>query len=296
MSGISFFMPAYNCEKTVEESIESIFKENFHPEIDELVIVNDCSTDGTLAVLNKVKLKYPQLLIINNPRNKGGAATRNIAVENTKNELLFCLDSDNVLESNSIPPLKNKLLSEEADIAAFQEIHYFVDSIKKITHKWSFDPVIWDASYLLSHTQNPPSSGNYLFTKASWLKANGYPEFAGALDTWGFGVRQLFSDSKLVICTNSYYFHRYGYDSYWVRDSKNGKISLTALQILIPFFAYIDETSINYMMSKDFRYTWHSNIDKTPIKVLKEKKTIFSAKKINLLSTLKQKLIHIFSS
>ena len=272
MSGISFFMPAYNCEATVEESIHSIFGTNFDFAIDELIVVNDCSTDGTLPLLNKIKEKFPQLVILNNPRNKGGASTRNIAIENTKNELLFCLDSDNVLAENSINKLKQTLLDKRADIAAFEEIRFFQTTTDKITHVWKFDNVEWNIGFMLSHSHNPPSSGNYLFTKTSWLKAGGYPEFAKALDTWGFGIRQLFSNAIMVICENSFYFHRYGHDSYWMRENNKGKTSLTALQVLIPYFDFIEDESINYMMSESNRYNWFENIDKIPIRITKGKK------------------------
>ena len=43
---ISFFIPAYNCAKTVTESVISILETNFQ-EGDELIVVNDCATDNT---------------------------------------------------------------------------------------------------------------------------------------------------------------------------------------------------------------------------------------------------------
>jgi len=286
-------MPAYNCETTVEESILSIFNTNFESTIDELIVVNDCSTDGTLTILNKLKEKYPQLTILTNPRNKGGASTRNIAIENTRNELLFCLDSDNVLAEGSIKKMKQTLQEKKADIVVFQEIHFFQTTTDKITHTWRFDNVRWDIAYMLSHSHNPPASGNYMFTKSSWLKANGYPEFAKALDTWGFGVRQLFSGAEMVVCEDSFYYHRHGHESYWKRENNKGKTSLTALQVLIPYFDFIKDSSINYIMSKSNRYNWFENIDKIPIRILKETKKIpndISRSNIGLLDKLKIKI------
>lgn len=271
-SGISFFIPAYNCGSTIVESVESIMVGNFNHERDELIIVNDCSTDNTLSVLLELQKKYPTISVFTNNRNRGGAATRNIAIENTNHSLIFCLDSDNVLMPDSIPLLKKKLIMESADVAAFEELHYFKTIKTEITHKWKFDRVVWDIHYLLSHTQNPPASGNYMFTKQSWLNAGGYPEFANALDTWGFGVRQLFAKSKLVICEDTAYYHRYGHDSYWLRESRKGKTSLTALQVLIPYFEYIDEKSIDYIMSKANRLNWFDNIDNRPLLILDTKR------------------------
>lgn len=271
MQFISYFMPAYNCAATVEESILSIINGNFDPKGDELIVVNDCSTDNTLEILNKIHSAHPFIKIISHKRNKGGAAARNTAIENAGNELVFCLDSDNVLDKNSVQKLKEKLVAEKADIACFNEVRYFKGNTSELSHSWFYPLQVIDAAYCLSHTQIPPASGNYLFTKTSWLKAGGYPEFSGALDTWGFGVRQLFTGSKMVICKDTFYFHRVGYESYWVRDSKARKLSLTCLQILIPYFDRIADESIDHMMSKRHRYNWFDHIEKNPIRVVDKK-------------------------
>lgn len=271
MQFISFFMPAYNCAATVEESILSIINGNFNPGGDELIVVNDCSSDNTLEVLNKVQQKHSFVKVISHKRNKGGAAARNTAIENASNELVFCLDSDNVLEKGMVEKLKAKLLKEKADIACFNEVRYFKGNTSELSHSWFYPKQVIDINYCLSHTQIPPASGNYLFTKSSWLKAGTYPEFSGALDTWGFGIRQLFTGSKMVICEGTFYFHRVGYESYWVRDSKARKFSLTCLQILIPFFDRIADESIDHMMSKKHRYNWFDHIEKYPIQVVDKK-------------------------
>lgn len=263
---ISFFMPAYNCEATVRESVESIMEGNFE-DGDELVIVNDCSKDNTQLVLDELSKKYPAIKILNHPRNKGGGAARNTAIENTKNDVLFCLDSDNILFPGSIKRLMTFMLDNQADVATFGEVRYFVDHQENVTHSWKYNKktVLADC---LSKFAVPGASGNYMFTKESWIKAGGYPEYTGALDTWGFGFRQLATGSTMKSMPDSYYLHRYGYESYWVRDSKiKGKISLSALQMLIPFFYLIKERDINYMMGRWGRYKWFENLEKRPIRL-----------------------------
>jgi len=264
--GISFFIPAYNCEKTVQESLESILEGNF-TNGDELVIVDDGSTDNTEGVLNDLKAKYPVIKLLKHSRNKGGAAARNTAVENTESEILFCLDSDNVLVPGSIQKLKAYLLSSGADVAAFQELHYFKDDTGQVTHKWTFRPGLITLADCLAGPVTPVASGNYMFTKESWIRAGGYPEFAGALDAWGFGFRQLATGSKMMVMPNSYYYHRYGHESYWVRDSKSQKNSLRALRILLPFLDMFDQKDVDYMMSRKGRYDWFGNLEKHPIKL-----------------------------
>lgn len=263
---ISFFIPAYNCAKTIAESVVSILETNFQ-QGDELIIVNDCATDDTAYVLDVLQEQYPLIQVINHKRNKGGAAARNTAVENAKNELLFCLDSDNVLAENSIRPLKEYLISTNADVCSFEEMRYFNSENKlKTTYVWKFLPETALADYM-ADTRNPGSSGNYLFTKASWKKAGTYPEYAGALDTWGFGFNQLATGSKMVSLPNSFYFHRYGKESYYIRDMNSRNMSLAALQIVLPHKDLFFPEDFNYITSEEGRYNWFDSMKDRPIKI-----------------------------
>lgn len=270
---ISFFIPAYNCAKTIIESIDSIMQTNF-TDGDEVIIVDDCSCDDTYKVIRATKEIYPILNIIRHSRNKGGGATRNTAVENAKHNLLFCLDSDNVLKKNSIHPLKQFFINEDADVASFQSLHFFSKSIQEIDYIWTLKAGVFPKELALSKELTPGSSGNYLFTKESWLKAGGYPEYSGALDTWGFGIQQLLTGSKFVVLGNSYYYHRLLENSYYMRDAfrRQKSISMRATQILIPYFDQIDDHDINYILSKKNRNNWYSKLDQRPLKIVTYKK------------------------
>jgi glycosyltransferase involved in cell wall biosynthesis len=266
-NNISFFIPAFNCEATLQESVESIMEGNFS-EGDELIIVNDGSTDRTETIMNEVSEKYPNSIrMIKHPRNKGGGAARNTAVEHAKHDLLFCLDADNILVSGSILRLREFMLQEEADAASFHEVHYFIGSKNHVVNKWTYKLGVFTLADQLSTHQNPGCSGNYLFTKESWLRAGGYPEYAGALDTWGFAFNQLATGTKLVVMPHSFYYHRTGIESYWIRESRKGKISRTAIQLLIPHLDLISESDVDYIFSPAGRNGWFQNLDSRPIRL-----------------------------
>jgi glycosyltransferase involved in cell wall biosynthesis len=218
-----------------------------------------------------LKKKYPVIQIEYHQINKGGSAARNTAIENTSNPLLFCLDSDNILVPESVPKLKEFLLASGTDVAAFREMHYFKNRKDNIIQKWIFEAEITLADHL-SGPVVPGASGNYMFTRESWLRAGGYPEASRALDAWGFGFRQLATGSKMMTLADASYFHRYGYDSYWVREKKKGNVSLTALQILIPFVHMIQKKDVDYIFSPKGRNRWFSNLLKRPLRVRGAKK------------------------
>jgi len=269
MQRISFFIPAYNCAVTIAESVDSIIETNF-ADGDELIIVNDFSTDNTAEVLQALKKKYPQINIVTHLRNKGGAAARNTAVENAVNPFLFCLDSDNVLERASIRPLLNYMLQQNAEIACFHQLKYFAETTAEINETWFFEPFVFTIEDLLSGKLSPGASGNYLFTKNSWQKAKGYAEDLGALDTWAFGFKQLIENCKMVIMPQSYYFHRRGHQSYYLRDAWNKRrsVSYRLIKLVIDYTDLLHPEDVNYIFSKKGRYSWYDNLSKRPIRLI----------------------------
>ncbi|GAB3903620.1 glycosyltransferase family 2 protein [Mucilaginibacter boryungensis] len=273
MNSISFFVPAYNCSATIKEAVESIIATNM-VDGDELIVVNDYSTDDTGTVLANLEKLYPQIRIINHIINKGGAAARNTAVEAATHELLFCLDSDNVLAPNSISLLLGHLLEHKAEIASFSELKYFSTTTDTIDGSWHFDLPMYNINHVLSGKLFPGASGNYLFTKNSWQKANGYSEDMGALDTWSFGAKQLFENCKMVVLPGSFYFHRRGHDSYYIRDAWNKRksVSLRLIKLIIAYIDHIHPADVDYIFSKKGRYSWFDNLDKRPIRVVDNSK------------------------
>lgn len=262
---VSFIMPAFNCESTIAESVESILVGNIE-EGDELLIVDDGSTDRTPIVLQELSSRSSAIKVLSHPRNKGGGAARNTAVEHARHPLIFCLDSDNLLVPGSVRSLLDFFVCSGADAAAFGEIRYFRSSPQQITDKWVLRTVPGLADYL-SDFKIPGSSGNYLFTKESWVRADGYPEFAGAMDTWGFGLRQAATGSKIAVQPGSFYLHRSGYESYWVRQARQGNTDLLALQVMMPFLHLIDDCDADYVMSRKGRNSWLGNLPRRPLRL-----------------------------
>ncbi|WP_228042674.1 MULTISPECIES: FkbM family methyltransferase [unclassified Tychonema] len=261
-TNISFFIPAYNCEQTIEESVDSILNGNFE-QGDELIIVNDCSADNTTGILECLKIKYPFINIFRHETNKGGGAARNTAVQNASHPLLFCLDSDNILVPGSIQKLKEFLVNSGADVAAFQEIHFFEGRKQNIINKWIYQDQITLADFFSRHDV-PGASGNYLFTKESWVRGGGYSESSGALDTHTFGFRQLATGSKMLTLPNTYYCHRQGIESYLVRFSRSNNWSLILADSITPFAHLIAEADWQYMCGEG-KDNWYGNITQRPI-------------------------------
>lgn len=263
---VSFFVPAYNCASTLSESIQSITATNMLPD-DEIIIVDDGSTDDTCECAQQLVSQDDRIRFLRHRWNRGGATARNTAVEAARHAVLFCLDSDNVLEQNSIGPLRKFMVTSGADVAAFQDLHYFREAMGNVTHAWRFKSGAIGLHDYLAGTIVPGASGNYMFTLQSWHRAGGYPQDAKALDTWGFGLRQVATGAKMVTMPGLKYFHRYGHDSYWVRESRERSASIRALALMIPFIDRIASRDVSYIFGRRGRYSWFESLDRHPLRV-----------------------------
>ena len=111
-------------------------------------------------------------------------------------------------------------------------------------------------------------SSNYFYGEA--VKAGRYFEptlLNQTLDSWGFGISQLGTGARMVTPAGTFYLHRQGIESHYVREHKKGNPSLTALAVLLPFLDLLDDRDVEYIMSSQGRYEWYQNLPKRSIRV-----------------------------
>lgn len=91
---VSIIMPTYNCEKFIEETIQSVLTQTYQNW--ELLIIDDCSSDNTKDIVNKYvindnRIKYEIL-----ETNSGAAIARYTAIKKANGKYIAFLDSDDL--------------------------------------------------------------------------------------------------------------------------------------------------------------------------------------------------------
>jgi len=89
---ISFLIPAYNEENSIEKTIEAIFASTYP--IKEVIVINDSSKDNTKKIVRRIMKKYKKLKLINNKKNMGKANSLNKAIKEARGELIAVTDAD----------------------------------------------------------------------------------------------------------------------------------------------------------------------------------------------------------
>ncbi len=94
MAKVTVLMPTYNVEKYVREAVESVLRQTFTDF--ELLVIDDCSTDGTLEVVRSIS--DPRIRIERNTKNLGLADNLNRGLNLIDTELVARMDGDDIAE------------------------------------------------------------------------------------------------------------------------------------------------------------------------------------------------------
>lgn len=110
---VSVIMPAYNAEKYINRSIDSILNQTYTNL--ELIIVEDCSTDNTY---NRILMHQDsRIKLFKNEKNKGIAFSTNFAIKQSRGDYIALMDDDDIAALNRIDVTMDYLLNhEEVDI------------------------------------------------------------------------------------------------------------------------------------------------------------------------------------
>lgn len=94
----SIVIPSYGQAEYLEEAIQSVLCQTFSPADYEVIIVDDCSTDGSLEIAKRYE---PRIKVIRQI-NKGLASARNTGIMNAIGEYVLFLDADDKLAPNAL--------------------------------------------------------------------------------------------------------------------------------------------------------------------------------------------------
>lgn len=99
MELISIITPVYNCKDYIFTTINSVINQDY--ENWEYIIVDDCSTDGTLSAIRNM-YNDPRIKIIESSKNGGAGLARNLALEKAKGRYIAFLDSDDIWNKDKL--------------------------------------------------------------------------------------------------------------------------------------------------------------------------------------------------
>lgn len=129
---VSVIIPMYNAEKYISELLDSLLAQTFQNF--EVIIVDDCSTDSSFAIVESYVEKFDgRLTLTKTKKNSGGAGyvPRNIGLKLSRGEYVFFVDADDFVVETALEILHAAAIQSAADVV-YMPRYYFRDKENKI--------------------------------------------------------------------------------------------------------------------------------------------------------------------
>lgn len=114
----SVIVPTHNSEKYLTECLDSVLAQTL--EDLELIVVDDCSTDNTVSMLEERAQADGRMRIIKLETNEGPGIARNRGIDEAKGTYLYFLDSDDFCDSRLLEKAVARLEATKGDVCAFR--------------------------------------------------------------------------------------------------------------------------------------------------------------------------------
>ena len=129
---VSIITPAYNAEKYIAETIESVLAQTYQHW--EMLIVNDCSKDNTAAIVQSYAAKDKRIKLINLKQNSGAAVARNTAIQNAKGRYIAFLDSDDLWKKEKLQK-QIEFMQQSGYAFTYTAYEHFKDDKENVQNK-----------------------------------------------------------------------------------------------------------------------------------------------------------------
>jgi len=113
---LSILMPVYNERTVIERCLKQVLEAPLPESMDrEIVIVDDCSTDGTWPILERLAEQHPEIRLFRHAANQGKGAAVRTAIQHASGDFALIQDADLEYDPSEYPRLLRPLLDGHAD-------------------------------------------------------------------------------------------------------------------------------------------------------------------------------------
>lgn len=152
---ISVIIPMYNSEKYIGQCLESILNQTLNDY--EVIVVDDCSTDNSISIIESFKNKFGnRLQIVKRDKNyESPGISRNIGIGLARGKYLFFLDSDDIILKTAFAELYDIAEKTNADVLHEEKFLITKDGSEEVNNKTQLIPITWERKDESGFVNNP---------------------------------------------------------------------------------------------------------------------------------------------
>lgn len=141
---VSIIIPVYNAGDLLQNCLHSVLQQTYQNW--EVILVNDGSTDNTIENASRLIASDSRIRLIHQD-NQGAATARNLAIEHSKGEYFFFLDSDDTLSEDTISYMLQLMQETNTELAITGVAYY--NQLGQIYKKATFKKGVYNFSNVL---------------------------------------------------------------------------------------------------------------------------------------------------
>lgn len=122
---VSVIIPVYNTDKYLQAAFSSIQNQSLRDI--EIIVVNDGSTDGSAEIIDSIAKTDNRIRCFSQP-NSGQSVARNTGLDNAKGDYIYFMDSDDLLEEDTLEMCYKKCIAQNLDIVTFDSVIFSEDN------------------------------------------------------------------------------------------------------------------------------------------------------------------------
>lgn len=121
---VSIIIPFFNVEQFIGRCLDSVYRQDIPEDEYEVICVDDCSPDGSLAIVESFAQIHSNLKIVRNKINRKLGGARNAGMEVATGQYIWFIDSDDLIEDNILGGLCLNAEKNNLDVLHFNYENY----------------------------------------------------------------------------------------------------------------------------------------------------------------------------
>lgn len=172
---LSIIIPVCNVEQYIGPCLDSIYRQGLYDGDFEVIVINDGSTDNSIKVVEDVRIRHHNVIIINQ-NNAGPSVSRNAGMEKATGDYVLFVDSDDLLMDGGLSVVLKKALETDADMVVADFMRLNDEEIVSVYDAQFVDTQVVDKTGLDYYVEDyDPGVGSFIWRilyKRSFLNNN----------------------------------------------------------------------------------------------------------------------------